>query len=55
MFLAFAWHSFQQRLSLETPHGLIGPSASGFDGALNVDITELLEVKLTTFFFDFLT
>ena len=42
-------HAFQQR-SLSTLSALIGWNASGFDGALNVDITELLEVKLTKLF-----
>ena len=36
------WHSLVLSLSLKLLT-LIGPSASGFDGALNVDITELLE------------
>ena len=48
-------HTFQQR-GLSTLSSWIGWNAWGFDGALNVDITELLEVKLTKpfFFFDFL-
>ena len=43
-------HTFQQR-GLSTLSSWIGWNAWGFDGALNVDITELLEVKLTKLFF----
>ena len=45
-------HTFQQR-GLSTLSSWIGWNAWGFDGALNVDITELLEVKLTKPFFFF--
>ena len=53
VFFSMVQHAFQQR-SLSTLSALIGWNASGFDGALNVDITELLKVKLTIFCFDFL-
>jgi len=45
-------HTFQQR-GLSTLSSWIGWNAWGFDGALNVDITELLDVKLTKLFFSF--